>query len=76
MSQRSAYISHLNEYRGLRDAIMEHTEEFHDSMHFDIQGYEEQLMSGDLDELDDLIDQVKAFRQIYTGLTGINYKFA
>lgn len=75
MSQRSTYISHLNEYAGLKDAILEHTEEFHDSMLFDISGYEEQLISGDLDELDDLISQVKAFRQIYAGLTAINYKF-
>lgn len=65
----------VEEYYQLKEDIMEYTEEFHDAMLFDYEGYVEAFYNEDYDEFDDLNNQVKAFRKILEGLKEIKYVF-
>ena len=63
----------IHRYTELKDELMEFTDEFHDDMMYDIEGYySEQL---DDDDKADLLRQVEAFENILKGYKALNYKF-
>lgn len=63
----------IHRYTELKDELMEYTDEFHDDMMYDIEGYySEQL---DDDDKADLVRQVEAFENILKGYKALNYKF-
>lgn len=69
----------LNEYDELKDRIMEHDDNYHDGMYWDIQGYME-TYEYELDtdeerseEIETLHKQVKACRMLLKGLESLNY---
>ena len=63
----------IHRYDEIKDELMEFTDEFHDDMMYDIEGYcSEQL---DDDDKADLIKQVEAFENILKGFQALNYKF-
>lgn len=63
----------IHRYTELKDELMEFTDEFHDDMMYDIEGYfSEQL---DDDDKADLIKQVEAFENILKGYKALEYKF-
>jgi hypothetical protein len=63
----------LRRYDEIKDELMEFTDDFHDAMMYDIEGYySEQL---DDDDKADLVRQVEAFENILEGYKALNYKF-
>jgi len=63
----------LDRYFEVKDDLLEFTEEFHDSMLYDIEGYScEGLGAYDIEDLE---TQVKAFEMILKGYKNINYIF-
>ena len=63
----------LDRYFELKDDLLEFTDEFHDSMFYDIEGYScEGLEAYDIEDLE---TQVKAFEMILEGYKNINYIF-
>lgn len=63
----------IHRYTELKYELMEFTDEFHDDMMYDIEGYwSEQL---DDDDKADLVKQVKAFENILKGFKALKYKF-
>jgi hypothetical protein len=63
----------IHRYDEIKDELMEFTDEFHDDMMYDIEGYcSEQL---DDDDKADLVKQVEAFENILKGYKALNYKF-
>ena len=63
----------LRRYYEIKDELMEFTDDFHDAMMYDIEGYySEQL---DDDDKADLAKQVEAFENILKGYKALNYKF-
>jgi antirestriction protein len=65
-------IEYLEKYSQLKDELLELTEEYHDSMHFDIEGYYEDSFV-DMVELE---NQVKAFEMLLEALKKIKYTYA
>jgi len=71
----------LNEYDELKDKIMDHNENFHDGMYYDIQGYSEiyeyELENDEerTNEIETLNKQVKACRMLLKGLESLNYTY-
>jgi hypothetical protein len=65
----------LTKYDDLKDELLDYTDEFHDSMLYDIQGYREEVYEDAIgeDELVTLKKQVKAFELILKGYKGIKY---
>ena len=65
----------LSKYYDLKDELLDYTDEFHDSMLYDIQGYREEVYEDAIgeNELAALKKQVKAFELILKGYKGINY---
>jgi hypothetical protein len=62
----------LEKYSQLKDELLEFTEEYHDSMYFDIDGYYD-------DSFVDMVvleNQVKAFQMLLDALKQINYTYA
>ena len=65
----------LTKYYDLKDELLDYTDELHDSMLCDIQGYREEVYEDVIgeDELATLKKQVKAFELILKGYKGIKY---
>ena len=65
----------LTKYDNLKDELLDYTDELHDSMLYDIQGYREEIYEDAIgeDELASLKKQVKAFELILKGYKGIKY---
>ena len=63
----------LKRYSAIKDELMEYTDRFHDSMLYDIEGYNSE--ESDADDIKDLIAQVDAFESILKGMKGLKYKF-
>jgi len=65
----------LTRYDDLKDELLDYTDELHDSMLYDIQGYREEVYEDAIgeDELAILKKQVKAFELILKGYKGIKY---
>jgi len=63
----------IHRYTELKDELMEFTDEFHDDMMYDIEGY----WSLPLDDEDkaDLVKQIEAFENILKGYKALEYKF-
>jgi len=70
------YSRLLTEYINLKDEILYFTEEHHDSMAFDIDGFNTVGEDDKLSFLPELEQQVKAFRLILKGSKKIAYTFA
>tara|TARA_R110001632_G_scaffold1166_9_gene4667 strand:+ start:327 stop:641 length:315 start_codon:yes stop_codon:yes gene_type:complete len=74
----------IGEYFKIKDDLLEYTEDHHDSMLFDIDGYHETMGEAIDDDdqeymiqiTDELETQVKAFRLILKGLVMVNYHYA
>ena len=72
------------EYFELKDEILDYTDEYHDSMLYDIDGYNESWADavGDKDNdymleiISDLENQVRAFRLMLKGLKMIKYIYS
>jgi hypothetical protein len=60
----------LRKYSEIKDELLNYTEEHHDNMLFDIEGY---WNTFDLDEIDSLEEQVKTFEVMLTLYKNINY---
>ena len=65
----------LSKYDDLKDELLDYTDELHDSMLYDIQGYREEIYEDGIgeDEVATLKKQVKAFEMILKGYKGIKY---
>ena len=65
----------LTKYDDLKDELLDYTDELHDGMLYDIQGYIEEGYEDAIgeDELATLKKQVKAFELILKGYKGIKY---
>lgn len=65
----------LSKYDDLKDELLDYTDELHDSMLYDIQGYREEVYEVGIseDEVATLKKQVKAFEMILKGYKGIKY---
>jgi len=63
----------LRRYNEITDELMDYTDDFHDAMMYDIEGY----CSEQLDDEDkaDLAKQVEAFENILKGYKALKYKF-
>ena len=63
----------LRRYDEIKDELREFTDDFHDAMMYDIEGY----YSEQLDDEDkvDLANQVEAFENILKGYKALKYKF-
>ncbi len=79
MNLNKKFYKLLNEYDELKDKIMEHNENFHDGMYYDIQGYSEiyqyELETDEerANEIETLNKQVKACRMLLKGLESLSY---
>ncbi len=69
-----SYSDLIDEYMELKDEIVDYTDEFHDDMLWDIQGYCEYL-DEDEDDLDieSLLKQVKAVRLLLKAIQSLEY---
>lgn len=74
-SKRECFKTLLRRYDDLKDEILEHEDGFHDSMHFDIDGYRQER-DVDAELLENLETQVDAFEHILAGYKKINYEYA
>jgi len=81
MNLDKKFYTLLNEYDELKDKIMEHDDNYHDGMYYDIQGYSEiyeyELDTDEekADEIETLNKQVKACRMLLKGLESLNYTY-
>jgi len=79
MNLDKKFYTLLNEYDELKDKIMEHDDNYHDGMYYDIQGYSEiyeyELENDEekTNEIETLNKQVKACRMLLKGLESLNY---
>lgn len=64
----------INRYFELKDMIEEYTSIYHDEMHWDIQGYYEDLYNLDLSKyiIENLQSRVEACEMLYKGLVMFN----
>ena len=63
----------LKRYSAIKDELIEYTDEFHDDMMYDIEGYNSE--DCDDDDIKDLITQVDAFESILKAFKALKYKF-
>ncbi len=81
MNLDKKFYTLLNEYDELKDKIMEHDDNYHDGMYYDIQGYSEiyeyELENDEerTNEIETLNKQVKACRMLLKGLESLNYTY-
>lgn len=63
----------LRRYNEITNELMDYTDDLHDAMMYDIEGY----YSEQLDDEDkaDLVKQVEAFENILKGYKALKYKF-
>jgi hypothetical protein len=61
-------------YSDLKDELLDYTEEYHDSMHWDIVGFYESLDEGDF-YIEELENQIKAVQNLINGLKKLNFTF-
>ena len=62
----------LRRYNEITNELMDYTDDFHDDMMYDIQGYYSLL---DDEDKADLAKQVEAFENILKGYKALKYKF-
>ena len=81
MNLDKKFYTLLKEYDELKDKIMEHDDNYHDGMYYDIQGYSE-IYQYELEndeertkEIETLNKQVKACRMLLKGLESLNYTY-
>ena len=69
------YRDLIEEYSAIREELIEYTEQFYDSMMYDIEGYIDMYDNGECFEIDSLKNQVESFRLILEGMKTIEYLF-
>ncbi len=69
------FIKLLIRYQELRDELFNYTNDYFDSMGYDIKGYVYQLACDDFDEIDKLRNQVESFELILQGVSKLKYIF-
>jgi hypothetical protein len=70
MTRIGKFKALLKRYSTIKDELLDFTEEHHDGMLFDIEGYWDTF---DLDDLETLEKQVQAFEMMLTAYKSINY---
>jgi hypothetical protein len=70
MTRIGKFKALLKRYSEIKDELLDFTEEHHDGMLFDIEGYRDTF---DIDELKTLEKQVQAFEMMLTAYKSINY---
>lgn len=65
----------MGKYRDLKDELLDHTEEFHDAMLFDIEGFAEER-DIDAELVETLEMQVNAFVHILRGYEQLDYTYS
>lgn len=75
MNKKKKYELLLDEYRELKNKIMDIDDSFYTAMYYDIRGYEWELYDENYDCLSDLRRQVEACRKLIEGLQSIKYIF-
>ena len=70
--QKETILKLVSEYSDLKDKLLDYTEEFHDSMLWDIEGYYESISEGQF-YTDELIKQIKAFNHLLEFYKALNY---
>ena len=69
------FIKLLIRYNALRDELLNYTNDYFDSMRYDIDGYAYQLACDDFDEIENLRNQVESFELILQGVSKLKYIF-
>lgn len=69
------YKKLIDEYRSIKDDLLDYTSNFYDNMLYDIEGYIAMYSEEDYDDIESLRNQVKAFRLILNGMKNMNYVF-
>lgn len=61
------YKDLIREYQTLKDELLEYTEEYHDGMYYDLEGYKESLYSYDIyiDNLEAIVCEFKNLIDAY-----------
>lgn len=75
-SERVQYKELIDQYWKLKDEIIEFTDDYHDAMYWDCEGYIEDYMEGEYDTIDELRNQVEAFTLLLEALKKINYIYS
>ena len=65
----------LMEYKNIKDSLIEFTDNFHDDMQYDIDGYWDYYSLIDERDIKDLKIQVEAFKNLLKGYRKLQYKF-
>jgi len=73
MNHKEQFKTLLRRYSEIKDELLEFTEEYHDAMLFDIEGYRE---TNDILDMHDLNNQVEAFELMLLAFKKINYIYS
>jgi len=73
MNHKEQFKTLLRRYSEIKDELLEFTEEYHDAMLFDIEGYWE---TNDILDMHDLNNQVEAFELMLLAFKKINYIYS
>ena len=63
----------LRRYDEIKDELLDYTDNFHDAMMYDIEGYYSEELNDD--DKADLAKQVESFESILKGFKTLKYKF-
>ena len=74
-NERKEFSTLLDRYRAVRESLMDYTMTYFDAMGYDIDGYSNSVLDGDISNIDDLRNQVEAFELILDGLSKKHYIF-
>ena len=73
-TERKKCLELIKIYSDLKDELLDYTEEYHDSMHWDIVGFYESLDEGDF-YIEELENQIEAVQNLINGLKKLNFTF-
>jgi len=73
-TNRKKSLDLLKLYSDLKDELLEYTDQYHDSMHWDIIGFYESLDEGDF-YIEELESQVRAVQDLINGFKNLNFMF-
>ena len=73
-TERKKCLELIKIYSDLKDELLDYTEEYHDSMHWDIIGFYESLDEGDF-YIEELENQIEAVQNLINGLKKLNFTF-
>lgn len=73
-TERKKCLELIKIYSDLKDELLNYTDEYHDSMYWDIQGFYESLDEGDF-YIEELENQIEAVQNLINGLKKLNFTF-